>query len=269
MIQVRDLIFTYRGERSPALHTVSLEVSPGEVVGVVGPNGSGKSTLGRVIKGLLPPTSGDVVVDGLSAASQSLEVRRQVGMVFQNPNSQIVNAVVEQEIAFGPENLGLPPAEIRRRVDRGLSAVGLQGRGSEECHSLSMADKQRVAIAAVIAMEPRYLILDEPTTWLEPRTRWPVLEEVLRWSAEENAGLILVTHRMDEAQVCERLYGMLQGRVEVVGSPREVLQDEQVRERLSLEAPETMVLEDQLRAAGLPVEANASVERLAEALWRS
>jgi energy-coupling factor transport system ATP-binding protein len=269
MIQVRHLTVRYPGQEAPALQDVSLDVAPGEVVGIVGPNGSGKSTLGRGIKGLLLPDAGEVLVDGKSARVDGLEIRRLVGMVFQNPNSQIVNAVVEHEVAFGPENLGLSPPEIRVRVERGLAAVGLAGRATDEIHGLSMADKQRVAIAAVIAMEPRYLILDEPTTWLEPKNRWPVLEEVLRWGNDNGLGLILVTHRMDEAQACSRLYGMLDGRVEVVGSPLEVLGNEAVRTRLSLEAPEVLVLEERLGAAGLPVLPYASLERLAEALWRS
>jgi energy-coupling factor transport system ATP-binding protein len=177
--------------------------------------------------------------------------------------------VVEQEVAFGPENLGLPTAEIRERVEDALRAVGLQDHRTAESHALSMADKQRVAIAAVIALYPRYLILDEPTAWVEPAGRWKLLDEVLRWSSTREAGLILVTHRMDEAQVCSRLYGMLRGRVEIVGTPQQVLCNDEARARLALEMPDVLVLTDELRAAGLPVEPSAGVDHLAEALSRS
>ena len=269
MIQVCDITYRYPGQLEAALHGVSLEVEPGDVVGIVGPNGSGKSTLGRVIKGLLLPSAGQLRIDDLDPVVDGLEVRRRVGLVFQNPNSQIVNSVVEQEVAFGPENLGLSTAEIRERVDESLNAVGLLDRRIAECHALSMADKQRVALAAVMALYPHYLILDEPTAWLEPTGRWPLLEEVLHWSSGRHVGLLLITHRMDEAQVCERLYGMLDGRVEIVGTPYDVLQNDQARSRLALEVPETLLLAEELRAEGVPVDGAGGVEALAEAICRS
>ena len=268
-IEARDVVYAYPGSHEPAVRGISLQISPGEVVGIVGPNGSGKSTLGRLLKGLLLPTEGAVTVDGVDSRSDSLEVRRLVGLVFQNPNSQIVNTVVENEVAFGPENLGLPSDEIAGRVRRALDAVGLQGDEAAECHSLSMADKQRVAIAAVLAMQPRYLILDEPTAWLEPVTRRRLLAEVSRWSHETNAGLVLVTHRMDEAQICDRLYGMLGGKVEVEGPPEGLLLDAAVRTRLALAVPEAYELTLDLHQAGLPVQPGEPLERAAEALCQS
>ena len=268
MISVQNLGYRYPKETELALRDVSARVEHGEVVGIVGPNGSGKSTLGRLMKGLLWPSEGRVTVDGLDTRTHGLEIRRVVGLVFQNPNSQIVNAVVEQEVAFGLENVGLEPDEIRTRVDAALGAVGLVGRELEECYKLSMADKQRVALAAVMAMEPRYLILDEPTAWLEPTVRWPLLEEVLRWRAERGAGLVLVTHRMDEAQSCDRLYGMLDGRIEAQGTPEEVLQDENIRTKLALDVPETYELAASLRAGGVPVALGTSIDRLAERISR-
>jgi energy-coupling factor transport system ATP-binding protein len=269
MLEARDVAYVYPSESVPALKGVSVRAEPGEVVGIIGPNGSGKSTLGRLLKGLLLPSSGEIFVDGLDTRADGLEVRRRVGLVFQNPNSQIVNAVVEQEVAFGPENLGLSASEIRRRVDEALVTVGLRDQETAECHSLSMADKQRVALAAVLAMRPEYLILDEPTAWLEPIARWQLLESVLAWAGAQKAGLVLVTHRMDEAQVCGRLYGMLDGRIEVVGAPSEVLQDAGVRHRLSLAVPEAFQLADELRAAGVPVGEGSSLDAMAEALCRS
>ncbi|GAC1463100.1 MAG: energy-coupling factor transporter ATPase [Chloroflexota bacterium] len=269
MIEVEHLTYRYPDSSDVALSDVSLSIEQGEIVGIVGPNGSGKSTLGRLIKGLLPPTSGRVRVDGLDTHTDSLAVRRLVGLVFQNPNNQIVNSIVEQEVAFGLENLGVPPSEIRLRVDRALRAAGLQGHETDECHSLSMANKQRVALAAVSAMEPRYLVLDEPTAWIEPRDRWHLLAEVAAWGKSEGIGLILVTHRMEEASLCTRLYGMLHGCLEVSGAPEDVLGDAHIRDLLALEIPETFALIRELREAGLNIDASAvGVPALADALWR-
>jgi energy-coupling factor transport system ATP-binding protein len=269
MLEARDVFYAYPREVEPAVLHVSMQVALGEIVGIVGPNGSGKSTLGRLLKGLLVPASGHVCIDGLDTSVDSLEARRRVGLVFQNPNSQIVNAVVENEVAFGPENLGLSTAEIRERVEDALRTVGLSGQEASECHRLSMAGKQRVALAAVLAMQPRYLILDEPTAWLEPIARWQLLTTVMEWALHRGAGLVLVTHRMDEAQICARIYGMLDGRVEISGTLSEVLQNEPVRRRLSLAVPDTFVLADELRAAGVPVGDGASLDVMAEALCRS
>lgn len=269
MIEVAGVSYRYGDDVHLAVDDVSVTVSPGEVVGIVGPNGSGKSTLGRLLKGLFVPSAGRVIVDGVDTAEDELQVRRIVGLVFQNPNSQIVNAVVEQEVAFGPENVGLPQPEIRRRVDDATAAVGLRGREQDECHRLSMANKQRVAIASVMAMEPSYVVLDEPTSWIEPSARWTVLQEVLRWARDCRAGVVLVTHRMQEAQLCDRLYGMLHARVIASGAPEELLEDGSARQRLALAVPETFLLARAFRAEGLPVSPAASTERMAEELCRS
>jgi energy-coupling factor transport system ATP-binding protein len=221
------------------------------------------------MKGLLLPTRGEVCVDGRSTRSANREARATVGLVFQNPNSQIVNAVVQDEVAFGPENIGLPPEEIRQRVRDALRAVELEGRELDECHSMSMAGKQRIALASVLAMEPRYLILDEPTAWIEPSGRWPLLAEVLGWKDRTGGGVMLITHRMDEAQLAGRVYGLLHGRVEAEGTPAEVLHDEAIRTSLGLDIPETYALGEDLRRAGLPVVPGAPVEALAEAIWQS
>lgn len=269
MIEARNVSYRYPADDEPALEGVSACVRPGEVVAVVGPNGSGKSTLGRLMKGLLLPTTGDITLDGRNTRTANQEARRTVGLVFQNPNSQIVNAVVEDEVAFGPENIGLPPTEIRARVREALRAVELEGRERDECHSMSMAGKQRIALAAVLAMEPRYLILDEPTAWIEPSGRWPLLSEVFRWKERTGGGVLLITHRMDEAQLAGRVYGLLHGRIEAEGTPGDVLHDGAVRSRLGLDIPETYALGEDLQRAGLPVVPGAPVEALAEAIWRS
>lgn len=266
MIEVQQVSFRFLDEGPWALTDVSLRVAPGEVVAIVGPNGSGKSTLSRLIKGLLVPTRGKVLIDGSDTSAAGLEVRRTVGLVFQNPNSQIVNAIVEHEVAFGPENLALAAPEIRARVTHALEAVGLKGRETAECHYLSMADKQRVAIAAVIAMEPRYLLLDEPTAWIEPSSRWSVLRDVLAWAKSRHVGLVLVTHRMDEAQLSDRVYGMLHGRLDAAGTPDEILQSAEVRSRLSLAVPEAYHLTTELQRAGLPVSPSVMLDEAADVL---
>lgn len=269
MITIEGVTFRYAPGQALAVEDASFTVGPSEVVGIIGPNGSGKSTTARLMKGLILPETGRVTVDGLDTHSEGLQVRRKVGLVFQNPNSQIVNAIVEQEVAFGPENLGLQTAEIRARVTSALSDVGLPGSESAECHSLSMADKQRVALAGVLAMEPSYLVLDEPTTWLEPAARAALLRDVLRWAQGRNAGIVLVTHRMDEALLCHRVVGMRHGKIEVIGPPTEILADPRTRERLSLAVPEAFALVSSLRDAGLPVSPYASLESAAEAICTS
>jgi energy-coupling factor transport system ATP-binding protein len=269
MIEACDLAYSYPGVTAPALSEINLRVEPGEMLGIVGPNGSGKSTLGRLLKALIFPSSGRIQVDGLDSTADAIEVRRRVGLVFQNPNSQIVNAVVEQEVAFGPENLGLPAVEIRQRVTEALRLVGLSGRETAECHTLSMADKQRVALASVLSLEPRYLILDEPTAWIEPHARWSILSRLAEISREREVAIVLITHRMDEALLCSRLHGMLHGRILATGSPLQVLNDEETRRKLSLMLPESFTLASELRAAGLPAAATGSIEQLAEALCPS
>lgn len=269
MIQAIDLTFSYGGDTHPAVDCVNMSVETADVVGIIGPNGSGKSTLGRLLKGLILATDGQVLVDGIDPRHDDIAVRRLVGLVFQNPNSQIVNAVVEQEVAFGPENLNLPQAELRRRVDVSLAAVGLVGLETAECHRLSMANKQRVAIAAVMAMEPRYIVLDEPTAWLEPARRWSLLREVLDWARTHEVGVVLVTHRMEEAQVCDRLYGMVNSHVIVEGTPGQILEDVDTRTRLALAVPEAYQLSQFLQRAGLPVIAGEPLQRLAEKMCPS
>jgi energy-coupling factor transport system ATP-binding protein len=269
VIEACGVTYRYDPRDEPAVEDVSLQVKPGEIISIVGPNGSGKSTMGRLVKALMLPTGGRVLVDELDTRERSLEVRRIVGMVFQNPNSQIVNSIVEQEVAFGPENLGLPTEEVRWRVGEALEAVGLQGREKAECHSLTMADKQRIALAAVIALHPRYLILDEPTAWIEPRARWRLFRAVLRWSTEQGAGVVLITHRMDEALLSRRMYGMLHGRVEVVDTPQSVLADEAMRTRLALDVPDTFALARELEAAGLPAVPGADIDQLADVLCQA
>jgi len=267
-IDVEHVSYFYPGSDEPSVRDATVTVVPGEVIAIVGPNGSGKSTLGRLMKGLIMPQMGSVLVDGIDTRNDDLSVRRLVGLLFQNPNSQIVNAVVEHEVAFGPENLDMPQGEIRSRVDEALEAVGMTGRETAQCHELGMADKQRVALASVLAMHPRYLILDEPTAWLEPTARWRLLDEVLAWGRQREMGIVLITHRMDEAQVADRLYGILGGEIVAEGKPAAVLSEQSIRTRLSLDVPDAFELASELQHAGLPVSPGEPVPHIAEALWR-
>ncbi|MGH2448908.1 MAG: ATP-binding cassette domain-containing protein [Chloroflexota bacterium] len=267
-IEATGIGYRYPGAAQPALSDVSVAVRPGEVVGIVGPNGSGKSTLGSILKGLLLPSAGKLVVDSFEPDSAHRRIRTLVGLLFQNPNSQIVNAVVEHEVAFGPENMGLATAEVRARVDEALAAVSLTEQAEANCHELTMADKQRVALAAVLAMRPRYLILDEPTTWIEPPARWPLLLSTVQHAREGGMGVLLITHRMEETAIADRLYGMRGGRVHIEGRPREILADEDSRRLLSLDIPDIVEEGDRLRQAGLPVTPGEPVPMLTAALTR-
>ena len=218
ILQTKDLTFRYTTEEGVAptvLDGVSLSIQPGEFVAVLGHNGSGKSTLAKHFNAILLPTAGKVYVDGMDTADEDklLDIRRRVGMVFQNPDNQIVASVVEEDVAFGPENLGVPSAEIRERVDRALAAVGMTEYARHAPHLLSGGQKQRVAIAGVLAMRPRCIVLDEPTAMLDPVGRKEVLDTVKRLNREQNITVVLITHHMDEAAQAGRVVVMHNGHI--------------------------------------------------------
>jgi len=224
LITVRGLSHTYRAgtpDAVPALQGVDLEVHAGECVALIGGNGSGKSTLAKHLNALLLPTAGEVRVDGIDTRDPEATwaVRQRVGMVFESPDDQIVAAVVEEDVAFGCENLGLPPAEIRARVDRALRVVGLESMRRHPPHLLSGGQKQRVAIAGVLAMHPRCLILDEATAMLDPQGQREVMDTVLRLCREDGLALLLITHAMDEAVLADRVVVLADGRVALEGPP--------------------------------------------------
>jgi energy-coupling factor transport system ATP-binding protein len=258
LITVRDLYHTYRPgtpDAIPALLGVDLDIAPGECLAIIGGNGSGKSTLAKHLNALLLPVSGEVRVDGIDTRDPegAWLVRQRVGMVFEHPDNQIVAAVVEEDVAFGCENLGLPPAEIRDRVDRALQTVGLQALRRHPPHQLSGGQKQRVAIAGVLAMHPRCLVLDEATSMLDPKGQQEVMETALGLCRRDALTLILITHAMEEAAVADRIVVLAQGRVALAGTPAEVFAQERELRRLRLEPPELARLGRALAADGIAV----------------
>jgi len=231
-------------------------VNSGEFLAVIGPNGSGKSTLAQHLNGLLLPTEGEVLVDGIATSTadsdQIWEIRRQVGMVFQNPDNQLVATTVEEDVAFGPENLGLPSALIRERVDWALEQVGMSHLSRAEPHKLSGGQKQRVAIAGVLAMKPKCIVLDEPTAMLDPQGRLEVWE-TLRGLQQQGITIILVTHFMEEAARAQRILVLSQGSLALCGSPQEVFGHGQKLSQLGLELPQIAELGHELRKSGILV----------------
>jgi len=246
--------FSYSG--NPVLEDLDLTVSEGEFLAVLGYNGSGKSTLAKLINGILLPTEGKVYVDGMDTSDESLlpEIRKTAGMVFQNPDNQIVATIVEEDIAFAPENLGLEPAEIRRRVDDAIKAVGLEKHIKDAPHKLSGGQKQRVAIAGVLAMRPRCIILDEPTAMLDPKGRSLVMNVIERLNRESGITVVLITHFMEEAALADRILVLADGKVALQGTPKEVFSDKERISELRLEVPPVTDLAIRLRELGVPVD---------------
>lgn len=253
-----------------AVDSVSLELSRGEVVAVVGANGSGKSTLARLGNGILLPNAGSVTVDGIDTreAHRARELRTRVGIVFQSPDDQIVSTSVEDDVAFGPENLGLPREVIRERVDRALATVGLQGLEGREPHLLSGGQKQRLALAGALAMEPRYLILDEPTAMIDPQGRDEVLR-IVQELRERGHGILLVTHDLSEAHLADRIVVMVRGAIHFAGGVAEFYECVDL-DAVGLEAPGLVSLAEELREAGASLgdEAQPTVSGVIEALCR-
>ena len=260
-IEIENLEHVYQGAAGAAhkaLDKVNLSIEQGEFVAVLGANGSGKSTLARHLNGLLLPSSGQVRIEGLSTAdaaerNELWKIRSKVGMVFQNPDNQLIAAVVEDDVAFGPENLGVEPMEIRQRVMNALQAVGMARFRKRAPHLLSGGQKQRVAIAGALAMETDCLVLDEPTAMLDPQGRKEVLEVVKRLHREKGLTVILITHFMEEAMAAQRVLVMDQGRAVMEGTPREIFVRTMELKALGLEAPMAGELAERLRKAGIPL----------------
>lgn len=271
-IEVHDLTYVYRPDTPQAVRALdglSCVIRAGEFVGVVGGNGSGKSTFARHLNALLLPTAGRVVVDGLDTRDRAAawEVRRRVGMVFQNPDNQLVASVVEEDVAFGPENLGLPPAEIRRRVDEALEAVGLAGLRRRAPHQLSGGQKQRVAIAGVLAMRPACIVLDEATTMLDPEGRAEVLATVEALHRRDGITVVLISHAMEDVVAADRVVALDAGRLIADGPPAEVFERLDAAPGGRLDAPPVVRLARELRQAGLRLpQGLLTVEALADAI---
>lgn len=260
--------FSYRDAGEPAVLEVDLRLGDGERVALVGPNGSGKSTLALLANGILVPHEGRVLVDGLDTAQERVldRVRSAVGLVLQNPDDQIVGATVEEDVAFGPENLALHPDEIVERVRAAIAAVGLSGLERREPHTLSEGQKQRLAIAGALAMQPRHLVLDEPTAMLDPIGRREVLEAVARFH-REGRGVVHITHDAAEIALCDRAVGLRGGRVAFDGPVSELLCDEAAMADLGIEPAPLWEVGRILAASGIQIPLNADARAFVEALW--
>ena len=272
IIQTEGLRFAYaeEGAVNPfVLDGVSLDIEEGSFVAVLGHNGSGKSTLAKHLNAILLPSGGKVYVDGIDTADEDklLDIRRTVGMVFQNPDNQIVANVVEEDVAFAPENLGVPTEEIRRRVDDALAAVDMTAFMTHAPHLLSGGQKQRVAIAGVIAMEPECIVLDEATAMLDPIGRQEVLSAVHKLNREKGITVVLITHHMNEAEDADRVIVMDDGKIALDGTPKEVFTQVEPLRDMGLTVPDTVDLLDRLRKDGLEVPLDAlTVEECAAAI---
>ena len=277
MIKIQKLIHDYikRDDEGNvagtvrAISGVDLDVQPGQFIAVLGHNGSGKSTLAKHLNALLFPTEGTVWVDGMDTKDSAhlWEIRREAGMVFQNPDNQIIAQVVEEDVGFGPENIGVPTEEIWKRVEESLAAVGMLEHRKKSPNRLSGGQKQRVSIAGVIAMEPKCIILDEPTAMLDPNGRKEVIKAAMKLNREKGITVILITHYMEEAIDADRIFVMDQGEVAMQGTPREIFSQVERMKELQLDVPQVTLLAHELRKAGLDLPASIlTKEELVDAL---
>ena len=273
-ISVENLSYSYPGvDDTPGIavfEDLNLTIEQGSFVAVLGSNGCGKSTLAKHFNSILLPCGGNVYVYGMDTADEEklMDVRRSVGMVFQNPDNQIVSNVVEEDVAFGPENLGIASPVIRKRVDASLKQVGMSAFASHAPHLLSGGQKQRVAIAGIIAMEPKCIVLDEPTAMLDPRGRREVIDTISKLNQEKGITVVLITHHMDEAAQAQRVVVLSEGKVAADGTPRKVFSQVDVLHALRLAAPETVELCNELNKHGfeLPLD-RLNPEECAQALY--
>ena len=271
-INAQDVMFAYEPEegREPrnVLDGVTISIQRGEFVALLGHNGSGKSTMAKMFNAMLLPTEGKVFVDGMDTVDEAVlyEIRRRVGLVLQNPDNQLVASVVEEDVAFGPENLGIPPEEIRVRVDEALKAVVMYDFRLNAPYKLSGGQKQRIAIAGIIAMQPDCIVLDEPTAMLDPRGRSEVLETIHRLNEEKGITIVLITHYMDEAVQAGRVIVMDGGHVLLEGGPREVFSQVELLKKHQLDVPQATELTYRLQGMGFPMPCTLTTEECVEAL---
>ena len=278
-IHAKNLVYAYREEdglKMPVLHGISLDIKRGEYVAVLGHNGSGKSTFAKLLNMILEPESGELVVAGRDLCSPELTeddlfaLRREVGMVFQNPDNQLVATIVEEDVAFGPENLGVPPAEIRKRVDEALETVGMTAYARHEPHRLSGGQKQRIAIAGVLAMHPSCVILDEATAMLDPVGRREVIETVERLNREAGMTVITITHYMNEAARADRVVVIDDGRILMDGTPREVFSKPEKLMAAGLDVPQCTALVHALSEEGISLKGTPiTTEECADLICRA
>ena len=271
MLSVKNVTFSYENGCN-ALDDVSLEINDGEIVCIVGHNGSGKSTLAKMFNGLLIPSSGSVTVDGMDTSDEekTLDIRRRVGIVFQNPDNQIVTTVVREDVAFGPENLGIPTKEMAVRVDDALKAVGMENYAESAPHMLSGGQKQRIAIAGMLAMEPQTLVLDEATAMLDPMGRRDILSIVKKLNKEKNITVVMITQYMEEAVGADRVIVMNSGRIEMEGTPEYVFSKGDELRAIGLDVPPAVELREMLKQKGVADCGDAmTLEELSDSICRS
>ena len=274
IIETKNLTHTYvdgQNQEMTALQGIDLSIVPGEFVAIIGTNGSGKSTLARHFNGLLTPTSGHCLVGGLDTAIEEnlWPVRQTVGMVFQNPDNQIVAAIVEEDVAFGLENIGVPGPEIRPRVEKALAAVDMLDYAKRAPHRLSGGQKQRVAIAGVLALEPRCIVFDEPTAMLDPKGRKEIVSTVLKLNKEKHITIVYITHKMEEAILADRIIAMEKGKIVLEGTPKEVFTQVDRIRGLGLECPLAAEVADALDKQGHQLPPIITHKELYEALCPS
>ncbi len=268
-IQLKDIEYCYPTSSMAALKSINLKIEKGEFVVIIGSNGSGKSTLAKLLNVLLVPTEGTVLINGLDTTDTEniWKIRQQVGMVFQNPDNQLIATTVEEEVAFGPENLGVPSEEIRRRVDDALRLVRMNSYQKHAPHNLSGGQKQRIAIAGVIAMLPKCIVLDEPTAMLDPQGRREVIETITRLNRVENKTIVHITHYMEEAIGADRVIVIDDGEIKMSGKPREIFQEVEKLKSYQLDVPPITELAYELSKAGLDLPKGIlTVEELVEKL---
>lgn len=258
-IEVKNVRFSYDTEEQDvkeALKGVNLNIEHGEFLAILGHNGCGKSTLAQLFNGMLLPTSGEITINGILTTDEEkqLEIRSNVGLVQQNPDNQLVAGIVEEDVAFGPENLGVPPLEIRQRVDEALKTVDMLEYAEHAPHKLSGGQKQRVAIAGIIAMRPQCIVLDEPTAMLDPRGRIEVMDTIKKLNKEYGITIILITHYMDEAVQANRVVVMEDGDVITDGTPKEIFSQVSLLKKYRLDVPQATELMYRLKGAGLDVD---------------
>lgn len=272
LIEIQNVSYAYEDAAAKALNNVSLTINDGEFVAVVGHNGSGKSTLAKHLNALLLPTEGKVLVDGMDTADEAdtLSIRQRVGMVFQNPDNQLVTTIVEEDVAFGPENIGVPGNEIRARVDRALAAVGMEKYAHSAPNMLSGGQKQRIAIAGMLAMQPKVLVLDEATAMLDPKGRRDIIDLVTKLHKENGITVVMITQYMEEVIGADRVAVMSGGELILEGTPKEVFSQDELIHKHRLDVPVMQQLANRLNAHGanLP-KCILSVEEMAQAICQS
>ena len=274
ILEVKNVTYEYTDEEKTfaAVKNLSLNIERGSFTVILGHNGSGKSTLAKMLNGLNKPTSGDVFADGINTKDEKteIEVKRKVGMVFQNPDNQIIASIVEEDVAFGPENLGIPPAEIEKRVEDALKAVDMWEFRKSTPHHLSGGQKQRIAIAGIIAMQPECLVLDEPTAMLDPKGRAEIISTIHRLNRDKGITVVLITHYMEEAENADRVIVMNDGEIIADDKPKVIFSDIERLKKVGLDVPQTAELLYNLKKNGFNVDTHAiSIKEAAEQIFEA